>query len=117
MFQSEQALFGVSSDPEQRLKLARVQAFMAAAEGFGDHVTEVLERKLLGHRPAYDVGAMGRRLFGSRRAGVVLRWMYGPTLAIVQKKLRLPPLLFGPVIALCELVAMPRVGATPLVRK
>ena len=78
---------------------------------------DALERKLLGHRPAYDVGAMGRRLFGSRRAGVVLRWMYGPTLAIVQKKLRLPPLLFGPVIALCELVAMPRVGATPLVRK
>ena len=31
---------------------------------------DALERKLLGHRPAYDVGAMGRRLFGSRRAGV-----------------------------------------------
>ena len=47
MLQSEQGLFGSSSDPEQRLKLARVQAFMAAAEGYGDHVTEVLGGKLL----------------------------------------------------------------------
>jgi putative hydrolase len=47
MFQSDQTLFGASSDPEQRLKLARIQSFMAAAEGFGDHVTEVLGRKLL----------------------------------------------------------------------
>jgi hypothetical protein len=81
------------------------------------HGADALERRLLGHRPAYDVGAMGKRLFGTPRAGTVLRWMYGPTLAIVQKRLRLSPLLFGPAIALCELVAMPRVGATPPVRK
>ena len=78
---------------------------------------DALERRLLGHRPVYDVGAMGRRLFGSARAGSALRWIYGPALAIVQKKLRLPPLLFGPAIALVELVAMPRVGATPPVRR
>jgi putative hydrolase len=47
MFQSEEGLFGASSDPEQRLKLARIQAFMAAAEGYGDHVTDVLGHKLL----------------------------------------------------------------------
>ena len=47
MFQQDQALFGASTDPEQRLKLARIQAFMAASEGFADHVTEVLGRKLL----------------------------------------------------------------------
>ena len=84
---------------------------------FSLQAADALERKLLGHRPAYDVGAMGKRLFGSARAGTALRWIYGPTLAIVQKKLRLPALLFGPAIALCELVAMPRVGATPPVRK
>jgi len=78
---------------------------------------DAVERSLLGHRPAYDVNAMGKRLFGSARAGRALRWMYGPTLAIVQKKLRLPPLLFGPAIALGELLAMPRVGATPPIRK
>jgi len=84
---------------------------------FSLHGADALERRLLGHRPVYDVGAMGRRLFGSARAGSALRWIYGPTLAIVQKKLRLPPLLVGPAIALCELLAMPRVGATPPVRE
>jgi hypothetical protein len=81
------------------------------------HGVDALERRLLGRRPPYDVSAMGKRLFGSARAGTALRWVYGPTLAIVQKKLRLPPLLFGPAIALGELVAMPRVGATPPARK
>jgi len=80
-------------------------------------VADSLERKLLGHRPAYDVDRMGKRLFGSARAGRALRWVYGPTLAILQRKCRLPALLFGPAIALCELFAMPRVGATPPVRK
>jgi hypothetical protein len=80
-------------------------------------VADVLERKWLGHRPAYDVDAMGRRLFGSARAGTALRWIYGPSLAVIQKKLRLPPLLFGPAIALGELLVMPRVGATPKVQK
>jgi hypothetical protein len=78
---------------------------------------DALERKALGHRPAYDVDRMGKRLFGSARAGRTLRWLYGPALAVAQKKLRLPPLLFGPAVALGELVAMPRVGATPPPRK
>jgi coenzyme F420 biosynthesis associated uncharacterized protein len=39
--------FGQSSDPEQRLRIARVQSFMAAAEGYGDHVTEAVGRRLL----------------------------------------------------------------------
>ena len=40
-------LFGQPSDDEQRLRIARVQAFMSAAEGFGDHVMESLGRKML----------------------------------------------------------------------
>lgn len=78
---------------------------------------DALERRMLGHRPAYDVDAMGMRLFGSARAGRALRWIYGPTLAAIQKRLRLPPLLFGPAIALGELLAMPRLGATAPPRK
>jgi len=39
--------FGQSSDPEQRLRIARVQSFMAAAEGYGDHVTDAVGRRLL----------------------------------------------------------------------
>jgi len=78
---------------------------------------DALERKLLGHRPAYDVERMGKRLFGNPRSGRALRWVYGPALAAVQKRLRLPALLFGPAIALGELWAMPRAGATPPTRK
>jgi putative hydrolase len=48
MFESGQDLFGTTMDSEQRLKLARIQAFMAAAEGYGEHVTRALSRKLLG---------------------------------------------------------------------
>jgi putative hydrolase len=40
-------LFGTVLDDEQRLKLGRIQAFMAAAEGYGDHVVHVLGAELL----------------------------------------------------------------------
>jgi putative hydrolase len=42
------ALFGSVLDDEQRLKLSRVQAFMAAAEGYGDHVAHGVGAGLLG---------------------------------------------------------------------
>jgi hypothetical protein len=84
-------------------------ALLAAFDG--------IERRLLGHRPAYDVERMGRRLFGSARTGRALRWAYGPTLAFLQTRLRIPPLLFGPLVAAGELYAMPRAGATPNPRK
>jgi putative hydrolase len=45
---SEEGLFGAQLDDEQRLKLGRVQAFMAAAEGYGDHVMRALGAELLG---------------------------------------------------------------------
>ena len=45
------ALFGTVLDPEQRLKLARIQAFMAAAEGYADHVMHGVARGLLSTYP------------------------------------------------------------------
>jgi putative hydrolase len=39
--------FGASNDPEQRLRIARVQAFMSVAEGYGDHVMESIGRRML----------------------------------------------------------------------
>jgi coenzyme F420 biosynthesis associated uncharacterized protein len=45
------ALFGTVLDDEQRLKLARVQAFMAAAEGYADHVMHAVGARLLGTYP------------------------------------------------------------------
>ena len=44
---SEEGLFGSVLDDEQRIKLGRIQAFMAAAEGYGDHVMQSLGRQLL----------------------------------------------------------------------
>jgi putative hydrolase len=41
------ALFGPVMDDEQRLKLARIQAFMAAAEGYGEHVMHGVGSELL----------------------------------------------------------------------
>jgi putative hydrolase len=43
----DEGLFGTTLDPEQRLKLDRIQAFMAAAEGYGDHVMHAIGRMLL----------------------------------------------------------------------
>ena len=42
-----EGIFGSSLDPEQRLKLARIQAFMASAEGYAEHVVEALGRRML----------------------------------------------------------------------
>jgi coenzyme F420 biosynthesis associated uncharacterized protein len=40
-------LFGEAGDDEQRLRVARVQAFMATAEGYGDHVMERVGQRML----------------------------------------------------------------------
>ena len=50
MFEGDEGLFGTVLDDEQRLKLGRIQAFMAAAEGYGDHVTHAIGREML---PSY----------------------------------------------------------------
>jgi len=47
MLQGEEGLFGAVLDHEQRIKLGRIQAFMASAEGYGDHVTHAIGRELL----------------------------------------------------------------------
>jgi putative hydrolase len=47
LMSSEEGLFGTVLDDEQRIKLGRIQAFMAAAEGYGDHVMQTLGRQLL----------------------------------------------------------------------
>jgi uncharacterized protein (DUF2342 family) len=48
-------------DDEQRLKLARIQAFVASAEGYGDHVTHSLGRKLLGSYGQISEASLRRR--------------------------------------------------------
>lgn len=78
---------------------------------------DAVERRLLGHRPAYDVDRIGRRLFGSARKGWAMRCAYAPAMAFAQTRLGIPALMFGPLLATAELYAMPRLGATSPVRK
>src|SRR5439155_20178265 len=47
LLESGDGLFGNELDSEQRLKLARVQSFMAVSEGYGDHVTHALGGRML----------------------------------------------------------------------
>jgi putative hydrolase len=47
LLESEEGLFGAVLDDEQRIKLGRLQAFMAAAEGWADHVSRGVARTLL----------------------------------------------------------------------
>ncbi|HXF36464.1 MAG TPA: zinc-dependent metalloprotease [Actinomycetota bacterium] len=51
---SGEGLGGVVLDDEQRLKLGRIQAFMAAAEGYGDHVTRTVARQILPSHPRIE---------------------------------------------------------------
>ena len=41
-------------DGEQRLKLARIQSFLAIAEGFGDHLTHTLGKQMFSSYPQID---------------------------------------------------------------
>lgn len=50
MLAGQENLFGAVMDDEQRLKLGRIQAFMTAAEGYGDHVMHALGAQML---PSY----------------------------------------------------------------
>jgi len=50
MLAGQESLFGAVMDDEQRLKLRRVQAFMTASEGCGDHVMHALGAQML---PSY----------------------------------------------------------------
>jgi putative hydrolase len=47
MLGADEGMFGAVLDDEQRLKLGRIQAFMSAAEGYGDHVMHALGARLL----------------------------------------------------------------------
>jgi putative hydrolase len=64
--ESEEGLFGAVLDDEQRIKLGRIQSFMAAAEGYGDHVMHALGRELL---PSYDRIAEAMRRYREGEAG------------------------------------------------
>jgi putative hydrolase len=51
---SEEGLFGPILDDEQRLKLGRIQAFVASVEGYGDHTMHAIGGSLLGSYARID---------------------------------------------------------------
>jgi putative hydrolase len=66
MLESDEGLFGAELDDEQRLKLGRIQAFMSAAEGYGDHVMRALGAELL---PSYGRIEEAMRRYREGEAG------------------------------------------------
>jgi coenzyme F420 biosynthesis associated uncharacterized protein len=75
MFGSGEGLFGAILDDEQRLKLNRIQAFMSAAEGYGDHVMHALGGKLLASYPRIQEAM--RRYRESEQTDPVLERLLG----------------------------------------
>jgi uncharacterized protein (DUF2342 family) len=68
-------LFGPILDDEQRLKLGRIQAFGAAVEGYGDHVTHAIGAALLGSYGRIDEAM--RRYRETEQADPVLERVLG----------------------------------------
>ncbi|HET7237148.1 MAG TPA: zinc-dependent metalloprotease [Actinomycetota bacterium] len=75
VFEADRGMFGPVLDDEQRLKLGRIQAFMAAAEGYGDHVMHALGAKML---PSYArIEEAMRRYRESEQVDPVLERLLG----------------------------------------
>ena len=75
VFESDEGMFGPVMDDEQRLKLGRIQAFMSAAEGYGDHVMHALGAKML---PSYArIEEAMRRYRESEQVDPVLERLLG----------------------------------------
>jgi len=75
MFAGQDNLFGTVMDDEQRLKLGRIQAFMTAAEGYGDHVMHALGAQMLGSYRRIDEAM--RRYRESERVDPVFERLLG----------------------------------------
>jgi putative hydrolase len=75
VFSGDEGIFGAVLDDEQRLKLGRIQAFMSAAEGYGDHVTHSLGASML--RSYGQIDEAMRRYRESERTDPVLERLVG----------------------------------------
>ena len=75
MFSGDEGIFGAVLDDEQRLKLGRIQAFMSAAEGYGDHVMHSLGEQML--RSYGQIDEAMRRYRESERTDPVLERLVG----------------------------------------
>src|SRR5438067_5841239 len=98
LFQSQEGLLGPVLDHEQRLKLARIQAFMAAAEGHGEHVSLHVGRRLLGNHERIEEAI--RRGGDSEPAGPVFERLQG--IEMKREQYRLGPEFGARVLELTD---------------
>ncbi len=78
-------LFGQATDAEQALRVTRVQAFMAAAEGYGDHIMEALGRTML---PTFSrIEEALRRYREGRHADQAMERLFGLEMKMEQYRL------------------------------
>jgi uncharacterized protein (DUF2342 family) len=73
--EADRGRFGPVLDDEQRLRLGRIQAFMSAAEGYGDHVMHALGATLLSSYGRIDEAR--RRYRETERVDPVLERLLG----------------------------------------
>ena len=85
VFSGDEGIFGAVLDDEQRLKLGRIQAFMSAAEGYGDHVMHSLGASML--RTYGQIDEAMRRYRESERTDPVLERLVGIEVKREQYKL------------------------------
>jgi coenzyme F420 biosynthesis associated uncharacterized protein len=84
-FDSVGNLFGQATTTEQHLRIARVQAFMSAAEGYGDHVMETVGRRMLSSYPQIDEAI--RRYREGRHADQAMERLLGLEMKMEQYRL------------------------------
>ena len=102
-------LFGAVMDDEQRLKLGRIQAFMSAVEGYGDHVTHALGGRLLSE-PARIEEAM-RRYRDTEQVDPVLERMLG--IEVTREQHRLGRAFCDTVVELTDETTLGRMWDDP----
>jgi coenzyme F420 biosynthesis associated uncharacterized protein len=84
-FDSVGNLFGQATTAEQHLRIARVQAFMSAAEGYGDHVMETVGRRMLSSYHQIDEAI--RRYREGRHADQAMERLLGLEMKMEQYRL------------------------------
>jgi len=99
-----EGLFGAVLDDEQRLKLGRIQAFMSAAEGYGDHVAHALGGRLLS--TAVRIEEAMRRYRESERVDPVLERLLG--IEVKREQYRLGRTFCDSVVALTDEATLAR---------
>ncbi len=109
MLGSDEGLFGAVLDDEQRLKLGRIQAFMSAAEGYGDHVMHALGARMLASYTKIDEAM--RRYRETEHVDPVLERLLG--IEVKREQYRLGKAFCERVVELADEATLARMWSGP----